>query len=254
MQETFWAVGGDENRIFISSSFGCQYNCNYCYLKEMGVRGRKIVYSFEQILNEINRQEIYIPGKNGSIITVGCYSECMDEFNRETTLKVIQYFLKKNNYVQLSTKKELNKKDLFEIKKCVSFEKQMLFFVSLPTISYADVVEPDIDSVALRIRNFRIKEDYGMEVYLYIKPFLDDITFKDLNYYIDLIKKYKLEVVVGERMHLYKGNGEKIIISHTAMVENSSRDYEKFLDIIKQITNVYQHSDDVIQKIRENSF
>lgn len=251
MKKKFWGIGGNQQRIFISSSFGCQYNCRYCYLSEMNIRGRQEIYSYSQILDELSNRKIFVEGKDGSIITIGCYSECMDEVNKKTTIKLICYFLDHYNYVQLSTKKELTTQDFLEISKHIKFENQMLIFISLPTMEHADYFEPDVDCPKQRIHNIPIAKKYGVNVYLYIKPFIETITIQDLDKYIELINKYDIQVVVGYRMHVWQGESPKVLISHTEMIEDKAKDYEEFVNIVSKITKVYKHSDDVIRQIRK---
>lgn len=250
MENEFMGVGGNKDRIYISASWGCRYHCKYCYLGEMGVYGVTRYYSVNEILNEISKQNIFIPGRKGSIITIGCYSECMDEINKTVTMKLICYFLEKNNYVQLATKKRIEIKDLIEIKKHIQYEKQMFLCVSLPTLSHADFFEPDIDKPICRIKNLDVRNKYGVEPCLYIKPFMDGITVEDLDSYIQLIKQFKPSVIVGKRMHIYRGIGEKLYISHTAMAENHSCEINKFVNALRKITDVYAHSCEPIFRAR----
>ena len=45
-------------------------------------------------------------GKNGTLISFGCYSECWDEKNKPQTIKLIKYFLEKGNQIQVATKNQ----------------------------------------------------------------------------------------------------------------------------------------------------
>ena len=87
----------------------------------------------EEIIEMINSSNINF-NKN-TLITIGCYSECFDDFNKEETIKIIKYFLNKGNQVQVSTKKEIRLIDIEEILPLIKYKGQFIVFVSSSTIS-----------------------------------------------------------------------------------------------------------------------
>ena len=89
----------DEKRIFINTSLGCQGDCAYCYLPKLGYtkKDKYNTISAERIIEMIDENEVLI-NKN-TLITLGCFSECWDDYNKLETLKLIKYFLGKGNQV-----------------------------------------------------------------------------------------------------------------------------------------------------------
>lgn len=83
-------VYGNENRIFVNTDMGCNSNCSYCYLPALNIKhGIKKISAVEAI-GLVEKLEYYKKGKNGTIISIGCYSECMDQENIEDTLLIIE--------------------------------------------------------------------------------------------------------------------------------------------------------------------
>lgn len=249
MKTIEWGVSGNYERVFISTSFGCQYNCTYCYLREMGIDGIQCSFNKEELLAELDRRKIFVPGKQGSLITIGCYTECWDDINRATTIDIINYFLKQGNYVQLSTKKKLYDRDVSAIVNNIQFKGQMNIFISLPTISYANVFEPDADSPDLRKENFDIKYNYEIDVFLYIKPVIRTITIQDKEKYAELVREYNIPVVVGEMLYpTSTDEGRGLMIGNAFLKEKDCNDTNELLNYLQRYTDVYSHSDEAVRR------
>ena len=103
----------DSNRIFINTSLGCVGQCEYCYLPKMGYSNSsnniKTIFA-QDILDCIKLNKIHINKK--TLISIGCYSECWDDYNKKETINLIKYFLKKGNQIQINIddKDSYNKK------------------------------------------------------------------------------------------------------------------------------------------------
>lgn len=252
-KEIEWGISGNRERIFVSSAFGCSHHCTYCYLQRMKINAVQYIFKKDELLDELDRQGIYIPGRQGSLVTIGCFTECWDEINRETTIQMINFFLHQGNYVQISTKKEIAETDIISIAKNIQFQDQMNIFVSLPTLSYAKSFEPDADSPDLRIRNLDIKRKYGINTYIYIKPVIESITIKDKRKYAKLVKQYHVPVIIGELMYpVSDRSSRRFYIGKACMKEYHSDDSEKLERFLGRYTDIYRHSDDAIKQIRKN--
>ncbi len=247
-----WGISGNSQRIFISTSWGCAFHCKYCYLRQLGIKGIQQTFTKEELLENEILDSIYVEGKGGSIITIGCYTECLDDINHDTTMEIIEYFLQKGNYIQISTKKQMQEEDFKFISQHMQYKGQMNLFVSIPTITYAGQFEPDADPPQARIKNFCLAKKYGINSYLYIKPQIDAITIKDVDKYIQLIKKYNIATVVGEYLFpVEEGKGTEILIGKAYMQENISCDSAKIIDILGQYSKVYMHSDCAINELKK---
>ena len=135
----------DNKRIFINTSLGCAGQCAYCYLPKMGYSNGSDNYrtiSAQTIIEFIEKNKLDINQK--TLITLGCYSECWDEYNKNETISLIKYFLKKGNQIQLSTKKQIMKEELTEILPLINYFGQLVIFVSSATISKHDTIEKNM--------------------------------------------------------------------------------------------------------------
>ena len=141
----------DNKRIFINTSLGCAGQCAYCYLPKMGYSNSSDNYrtiSAQTIIEFIEKNKLDINQK--TLITLGCYSECWDEYNKNETISLIKYFLKKGNQIQLSTKKQIMKEELTEILPLINYFGQLVIFVSSATISKHDTIEKDMIEQVIR--------------------------------------------------------------------------------------------------------
>ena len=116
----------------------------------------------------------------------------------------------------------------------------------MPTISKISQIEPGTLSAKGRIENIKKCIKYSIPVVLYIKPFLEKITGNDLENYVEIVKKYKIPVVVGPYLYIEK----KEIIADVGEGElYEVNDFDKrrqFLSELKKYTSVYEHSTECI--------
>jgi len=88
-------VFGDSYRIFVNTSMGCTGGCKYCYLPKLGINHNMFSISASEAIKLIEESDVRY-GKNGSIISFGCYSECWDSNNRSKTIELIKQLALKN--------------------------------------------------------------------------------------------------------------------------------------------------------------
>jgi DNA repair photolyase len=175
--------------------------CSYCYLPslsyELGVSVLEVVDS-SSLIRLVESHPEFTPGKNGTIISLGCYSECWDESVRQGTLELIEYFLIRKNSVQFATKRYVSHTSLEKVVPHISWKGQLCIFISSSTISKWESVERGTESPKKRFEGFKLTERCDIPTYLYLKPILNNVTINDLDGYLDVLKKYKINgVVVG---------------------------------------------------------
>lgn len=135
---------------------------------------------------------------NEVLITLGCFSECWDNNNKSETIKLIQYFLKKGNQIQLSTKKEIKTEEFYQLKNLIQYLGQLVVFVSSASIRQWSTIERGTDAPNKRFNTFKLSKQLDIPTVLYMKPVLKGITIKDMDLYKEVIGKYNIkDVVVG---------------------------------------------------------
>lgn len=197
MIDTGYLYSKDNKRIFVNTCLGCTGKCSYCYLEKMGYDNSSIVGEVkkaEELIEEIEQNEI----SRDILITLGCFSECWDGNNKPETIKLIKYFLKRGNQIQLSTKKEIALGEARKFESLIQYLGQLVVFVSSATISKWDTIEMGTDSPSKRFNTFEISKVLNIPTVLYMKPVLKGITKKDIELYKEVIQKYSVkDVVVG---------------------------------------------------------
>lgn len=262
MIDTGYLYSKDDKRIFINTCLGCSSQCSYCYLKEMGYGDKhlfkKKIRKSEDLIREI--EEYGISSK--TLITLGCFSECWDSANKPETIKLIQYFLKKGNQIQLATKKEITEQELKNINDLIQYLGQLTIFISSATISNWSDIEKGTDAPEKRFKTFELSKKLNIPTVLYMKPILKDITIKDIEKYKDLIKKYKIkDVVVGsifgkenteERVHFsnkelfYNPISDELKIEQNLMQLGGIRVFSRSSQVIKYYKDKYKDRDENI--------
>ncbi len=247
-------VAGDRNRIFINTGLGCEGGCQYCYLSQIGIG--EVVHNIDRktIINEVEcreRKGEFVKGADGTIVSFGCFTECWDKNVRKLTIEILIYFLNKGNYIQMATKRYIEREDMELLNRHLRYKNQLTINVSLPVFYGAQQIEPHTESVEKRIENFKYNKRYNIDMVLYIKPVIEDITIHNLNLYIELIRKYDLKVIVGKFLQSnYISNALIQVVGSREMWQRESQQQEEIVNALRQITTVYENSVQVIEEYR----
>ena len=150
-------VYGSTERMFVNTALGCKANCKYCYLPKIQ-NGIDVDYiSAESAIEMVEYNSCFVKGENGTIISIGCYSECLDEENIAKTKAILEYFLPMGNYIQLATKQKISNDIIDVIIDKRVFKEQVSVYISMPTISEISQLESGTE---LLIKRFRQKQIY----------------------------------------------------------------------------------------------
>ena len=244
-------VYGDSYRIFINTALGCEGGCQYCYLSKLGVSEERLEKSVEEILEILNEMEEYRPGRTGTILSLGCYSECLDAKNKKKTTELIRLLAKKGNYIQFATKKEITVEELLEIDSLATFPNQIGVYLSVPTISESRILEPGTDDVGLRLSPLEYAQELkNIYFVLYIKPVIPNITKKDVELYRRMMERYQIPAIIGPMLDL-KGDETSVLVGEDKLAEQESEDLE-FLDrALSESGKTYRHSTEIIDELQK---
>lgn len=244
----------DNKRVFINISIGCTGSCSYCYLPKMGYSNKEKVKSTktaEEIIDMINNSSIKF-NKN-TLITIGCFSECFDDFNKEETIKIIKYFLDKGNQIQLSTKKRIKFDDIQRILPLIKYYGQFIVFISSATILMHDLIEKNTDKPEIRFKNF--KYNYYFPTVLYMKPILKNITYKDIHLYKQYIRQYNIKYVIVGSIFTETLSSETVHFSNAnKLFYNEIDDESEIINELKNICNVYKRSTEVVALFKNKDY
>lgn len=238
-------VYGDVKRIFVNTDMGCSASCKYCYLPLLGIEHGKRSISAEQAIKLVEDLENYRHGKKGSVISVGCYSECMNEQNIAETITLVKHFMKRGNFVQLATKKKIEKFFFDEVIQCNHVKERLWIYISMPVITNSNRIEIGTDSPIQRIKNFELCKEYQINCALYIKPYLTGITIQDIAQYCELVRYYNIPAVVG-RMLNTEHAGKEALVGENRLFEQKMSDIDIFRNELAKNTKVYSHSLDCV--------
>ncbi len=247
-------VSGEQKRLFVNTGIGCEGGCKYCYLPHIGISDIDRDIDKMDIIKEVERREKsgeFIKGSKGTIVSFGCFTECWNENVRKLTIELLLYFINKGNYIQMATKEYIEQKDIEFLSKHLKFKNQLTINVSLPVYYKAKQIEPNTEEVNKRIENFRYNKYYGMDVVLYIKPVLENVTIKNLDIYKNLINKYELKAIVGNYLEVNRMDDATLqIVGNQKMWQRESEQQKGLVKVLKQITQVYENSVQIIEEYR----
>ena len=72
----------------MNTSIGCNAGCSYCYLPRLGISGSDVRIAAENLLEALQKVTYLKEGRKGSILSLGCYSECLDNQNISETFRL----------------------------------------------------------------------------------------------------------------------------------------------------------------------
>lgn len=244
-------VYGSMDRIFVNTALGCKAKCKYCYLPYMKNKGDINYISTEDVIKLVEEMPYFVKGEKGTIVSIGCYSECLDKKNISKTKAILEYFLPMGNYIQLATKQEITKDIIDIITSNRIFQEQVSIYISMPTISGISKLEKGTGSFQVRVDNITRCIKNGINVALYIKPFLEQLTNGDKDTYINIAKEYDIPVIIGSYLSI-KNSASKADVGEELLYEQQQSPlYEEFVSEFDGMCHNYRHSVELIEYFRE---
>lgn len=245
-------VYGDESRVFVNTAIGCDADCKYCYLPNVGVN--KVIKSVtvEEVIRELNALPYIIHGKNGTIISLGCYSECWSEKNKTETIKFLSVVARWGNYIQIATKQSITEEEIYLLDSISLYKNQIGIYLSVPTISFSVELEKGTARIIDRLLPLHfISKIQNIYFVLYIKPVLEGITLYDRERYKELMEKYRVYAVVGSLLSVDTKARSSVLVGEGYLYENKTEEVAQLMDYLDNNGNVFEHSIDVIQKFKQ---
>lgn len=246
-------IYGDARRLFLNTELGCRSGCSYCYLPQVGLKINAESSDIKrasagQILDAIKGDPRFVAGKNGTLLSVGCFSECWDAEARSNSISLINGLLEFENPIQMATKREIKLKDFEKIKISTARAGQLGVFVSSATISNWNTFERGTTSPSKRFNGFEFFAKFGVNGFLYIKPVIPGVTIQDIQLYGELIERYGVPVVVGDAFIPASIDGNSPISKRLMVASHPDVDYIRAE--LKNFGNVFVTSDEAMNSLR----
>jgi DNA repair photolyase len=220
-------IYGNRDRLFLNTELGCSSACTYCYLPTEGFQvglaktDQSHRVDSDLLIRALLEDSRTVLGANGTLFSIGCFSEAWDPKNRESTIEIIKALLKFGNPMQLATKRKVGLLDLREITNSPDWYGQLSIYVSSATISHWHEYEPLTVSPAKRFESFASCRELGVQACLYLKPLISGITIKDVMQYGEVMQTYNVPAIVGERFSTEEQTKTSAISKTLFVVHNS---------------------------------
>ena len=219
-------VQGNSRRIFLNTELGCSSSCTYCYLPQLGfpigARLNTKRATAQEVLDSLGSNADFVPGNSGTLISIGCFSECWDPKNRGTTIEIIRKMLPLGNRIQLATKRRIKLHELQNLEDLPGAKSQLSIYVSSATLAGWSEYEPGTAPPEKRFLSFEACRLAGLTAFLYIKPVIQNVTIKDVETYGLVMQKYSVDVIVGDRFDTGEQVGQVSPISRKLKIIEES--------------------------------
>lgn len=189
-----------DGRIFVSPIIGCTGGCSYCYLKLQDIKKPSTI-SID--MNSIVNNNQFIPGKNGTIISIGAWGDIFQtDESKDYSIKLINCLTTLGNPIQFMSKYSLDEKSISSISQSIQYSHQLLYSTTITTIDHWRKIEPHTDPPFKRLETCKCFSKNGVDCNVMIKPFLPGITDLEINKIAELLGKYNVGYCVIGRLYI----------------------------------------------------
>lgn len=252
-QKSLNLVSGNKERIFVNFSLGCSSQCSYCYLPSLGLSlslSTLEVSKADDIFSKVDCLPEFSPGRQGSILTVGCYSECLDARVAPTTLEFISKVSILGNPIQIATKRSISKSIALTLGNSQRWDGQISVFISCATISAWKDYEAGTSSPSKRFESFKELKEFGVFSALYIKPIIQDVSIHDKKKFLDIAQRYKVPIIVGGE-YIKNGTGDFSPFSKELQKEANADECD-LLSFFSGEVKTFKGSLSAVKELRKN--
>ncbi|HEY0939823.1 MAG TPA: hypothetical protein VGE08_06975 [Steroidobacter sp.] len=149
-------------------------------------------------MDQLEADGRFVRGRDGTVLSIGCFSECWDSATRPKTIRLIQSLLAFDNWIQFATKREIRQDDLLPIIESPDWRRQVVAYLSSATITQWVKFERGTTPPERRFKSFLACEASGIRSCLYVKPVLPGVTILDAGLYGSLMRSHGIDAVVGD--------------------------------------------------------
>ncbi len=164
-------VWGD-GRVFVTPAAGCPARCEFCYLAAVGLDRPPAWVAPAQFVSprSVTTDRRFRPGREGTVISLGCLSECLARHAFARTLQFLEGVAGVQNPVQVATRWALQGHELSRLVLALKTCRGVVFH-SLSEIGERRL-ELGTPSWRRRLQFMRQLAAAGVPSVLYVKPYL----------------------------------------------------------------------------------
>jgi DNA repair photolyase len=192
-------------RVFISPSLGCPAKCQFCYLPEVGlldVENAPAVNGSE-VARKLLADARYVPGRRGTVLSLGCLSECLSPNALPSTLHLLRELASTRNRVQLATRWFLTGQPLIDFLSVVQPLNITVFHSTIePGAKHLELGTPGWPT---RLSFMERLAHESIPNVLYIKPYIMGYTSRFLDTYVAAAIRCKIDAAVVGRLFRTSG-------------------------------------------------
>ena len=197
-------------RVFISPSLGCPAKCQFCYLPELGLLGEEEAPAVNgrEIARELLADVRYVPGPGGTVLSLGCLSECLSPNALPSTLYFLRELAATRNRIQLATRWFLTGQPLTDFLGVAQSLNIAVFHSTIePSSRHLETGTPGWPT---RLRFMERLADEEIPNVLYVKPYIMGYTNRFLHTYVATATRCGIDVAVVGRLFRTPGLAHKL--------------------------------------------
>ncbi len=189
-------------RFFISPVLGCPARCKFCYIYSQGL-SRHATFNKVSIIETIQwikKHPKFSEGPYGSVLSIGAMGDPFPpNINHDYIVDWIRELAKSSNPIQLISRFKIKEGIIKKLRQSIQYENQLLISTSISTFSLWKGIDGNAIPPEDRIKQLLKFKNSGFPTNLMIKPFLLNITERDLeiftsDFVIDAINTFTVGV------------------------------------------------------------
>jgi len=242
----------DGSRVFISTHLGCESGCTYCYLPhQTSFEFDEEIVPAQVLFNQVINDKRYKQGQNGTLVSLGCYSEPFSKNSFTETVELIYAFLQQGNRVQIATKQCVSEDSLQAISDIQQYANQFVLLTSCAAITDNEKIEINAPPLAHRFENFDNCNKLGLMSGLMIKPFLENLTGNDVDAFIETIRQHSIKhVVVGDEFTTERNEEPVTYFLNSEFYRHDCLERQLFMKRLADHCNVYSGSKELMESLK----
>lgn len=197
--------------ITIHPGSGCNYECRYCYIYDMGFGNTIVQYHLSglQLAYSLLTNRYFVPGPRGTYLAIGSITEPLHPVVRERTIEYIETIYQYlENPTQFSSKQYIDTQLASKLSRISKGRLSPL--VTVVTYRHHDKIEPKAPRPDTRLESIRNLREAGLKPFLFIRPIIPGVTEHEYRELLELAKESGAVGVVAGSLRMTRSTLEKL--------------------------------------------